>query len=50
MNANDISDGYHTFGQLYDCRLAYNAAFNEWGNLNTVGITKDPKEMDGVKM
>jgi hypothetical protein len=33
VDANDISDGYHTFGQLYDCRLAYNAAlFNHWGN------------------
>ena len=32
IDANDVSDGYHTFGQLYDCRLAYNVAlFNEWG-------------------
>lgn len=31
VDANDVSDGYHTFGQLYDCRLAYNVAlFNEW--------------------
>lgn len=31
IDANDISDGYHTFGQLYDCRLAFNVAlFNEW--------------------
>ena len=27
-----ISDGFHTFGILYDIRLAYNVAlFNEWG-------------------
>ena len=26
-----ISDGYHTFSELYELRLAYNAAlFNEW--------------------
>lgn len=31
IDPNDVSDGYHTFGQLYDCRLAYNVAlFNEW--------------------
>jgi hypothetical protein len=28
-----ISDGFHTFKELYDIRLAYNVAlFNEWGN------------------
>ena len=27
----NISDGYHTFGELYEFRKAYNAAlFNEW--------------------
>ena len=36
IDANDVSDGYHTFGQLYDCRLAYNAAlFNEWATENS---------------
>ena len=35
IDANDVSDGYHTFSQLYDCRLAYNAAlFNEWATEN----------------
>lgn len=30
---NDISDGYHTFNELYEFRKAYNAAlFNEWAN------------------
>lgn len=28
----NYSDGYHTFKELYDIRLAYNVAlFNEWG-------------------
>lgn len=28
-----ISDGYHTFDELYEFRKMYNAAlFNEWGN------------------
>ena len=30
---NEISDGYHTFDELYDFRKMYNAAlFNEWAN------------------
>jgi hypothetical protein len=33
IEPNDISDGHHTFGQLYDCRLAFNIVlFNEWVN------------------
>lgn len=32
IKENDISDGYHTFGELYEFRKLYNAAlFNEWG-------------------
>ena len=39
IDANDVSDGCHTFGQLYDCRLAYNAAlFNEWAKEYTEEI------------
>lgn len=31
LNSNIISDGYHTFGELYEFRKMYNAAlFNEW--------------------
>lgn len=49
IDANDVSDGYHTFGQLYDCRLAYNVAlFNEWGNPNTTRRFEDKSEMDGI--
>lgn len=30
-NENDVSDGFHTFGELYEFRKVYNAAlFNEW--------------------
>lgn len=40
IDPNDVSDGYHTFGQLYDCRLAYNAAlFNEWAKDYTDAIS-----------
>lgn len=31
VDSNVISDGYHTFGELYDFRKVYNAVlFNEW--------------------
>jgi len=31
FNENSLSDGYHTFKELYEFRKAYNAAlFNEW--------------------
>ena len=31
---NDISDGYHTFAELYEFRKMYNAAlFNEWAKI-----------------
>lgn len=30
-DTDEVSDGYHTFGELYQFRLLYNAAlFNEW--------------------
>lgn len=29
----EVSDGYHTFNELYEFRMLYNAAlFNEWAN------------------
>lgn len=43
VDPNDISDGYHTFGQLYDCRLAYNVAlFNEWVYSYITGVRPVP--------
>ena len=33
VDTNQISDGYHTFGELYEFRKVYNAAlFNEWAS------------------
>lgn len=35
---NDLSDGYHTFDELYEFRKLYNAAlFNEWAKSNITG-------------
>lgn len=54
FNANEISDGYHTFGELYEFRKMYNAVlFNEWAKVppNTVGpkynVHKSTKHHDG---
>ena len=31
VDVGDVSDGYHTFNELYEFRKVYNAAlFNEW--------------------
>jgi len=36
IDKGKISDGHHTFDELYNFRKAYNAAlFNEWANCNT---------------
>lgn len=47
----DVSDGYHTFDELYESRLLYNAAlFNAWGT-NSKGalydVHKSWKHSDG---
>ena len=51
---NELSDGYHTFNELYDFRKQYNAAlFNEWakngdGNGNAkYQVHKSLKHYDG---
>jgi hypothetical protein len=45
----ELSDGYHTFNELYEFRKLYNAAlFNEWANPNTTRRFLDKKEMDGI--
>ena len=37
----EISDGYHTFNELYEFRLLYNAAlFNEWAMLDLHDVHK----------
>lgn len=44
-----ISDGYHTFDELYEFRKLYNAAlFNSWGDPNTLYYYLDSKSFDGV--
>jgi len=46
---NEISDGYHTFNELYEFRKLYNAAlFNEWANTihhNSDGNVRNPYDV-----
>lgn len=43
-DANLISDGYHTFGELYEFRKMYNAVlFNEWASYEGWGGKITPK-------
>lgn len=45
----DISDGYHTFKELYQYRLLYNAAlFNEWAMLALYDVHKSRLHHDGL--
>jgi hypothetical protein len=44
---NEISDGYHTFDDLYEFRKVYNAAlFNEWAKLGIFDVHKSLKHYD----
>lgn len=58
MNANDlvpegfdickVSDGYHTFDELYEFRKMYNAAlFNEWAKQGKFEVHKSTRHFDG---
>lgn len=43
-----VSDGYHTFDELYEFRKMYNAAlFNEWSRQNKYKVHKSKKHHDG---
>lgn len=43
-----ISDGYHTFGELYEFRKVYNAIlFNEWFAHNKYSVHKSIRHSDG---
>lgn len=43
-----VSDGFHTFGELYHYRMLYNAAlFNEWRNGRYIPVIKSKKHSDG---
>ena len=44
----NTSDGYHTFNELYEFRMLYNAhLFNEWGRHKTYPVMKSKKHSDG---
>ena len=51
IKGNDISDGYHTFNELYDYRMAYNALWvNEIhrnGQSDKYRLHKSMKHHDG---
>lgn len=48
INTDAISDGYHTFGELYKFRLLYNALlFNEWAAAGKYGVQKSMRHSDG---
>jgi len=44
----DTSDGYHTFRELYEFRLLYNAhLFNEWAKQGMYDVHKSQRHADG---
>ena len=44
----ELSDGYHTFKELYDFRRVYNAAlFNEWSEKGIFKVHKSTRHHDG---
>lgn len=44
----ELSDGYHTFNELYEFRKVYNAAlFNEWAKTSKYDVHKSWKHHDG---
>ena len=41
-----ISDGYHTFDELYEFRKIYNAClFNEWASQNKYSVHKSRRHL-----
>lgn len=51
FDANLISDGYHTFGELYDFRKLYNAVlFNEWAAQGKYKVHKSLRHSDGKRL
>jgi hypothetical protein len=46
----ELSDGFHTFNELYKFRMAYNAAlFNEWAKGGLYGVHKSWRHDDGQR-
>lgn len=50
FDVNEISDGYHTFNELYEYRKLYNALiFNEWNKQDLYDVHKSKLHYDGSK-
>lgn len=48
VKTSDISDGYHTFRELYEFRKVYNATlFNEWARQKKYQVHKSLRHYDG---
>ena len=48
-NMGEVSDGYHTFNELYEYRLLYNAAFfNELARKEAYDVHKSKRHSDGA--
>jgi hypothetical protein len=48
FDIGSLSDGYHTFDELYEFRKMYNAAlFNEWAIQGKYDVHKSAKHHDG---
>lgn len=48
ISVGDISDGYHTFRELYNFRKVYNAAlFNDWAKQGLYQVHKSLRHYDG---
>jgi len=46
--AGNTSDGFHTFNELYEYRMLYNAAlFNEWARAEKHGVHKSLRHSTG---
>ena len=48
IETGDVSDGYHTFNELYDFRKMYNAGlFNDWARQSRYSVHKSERHFDG---
>lgn len=48
VRPSDVSDGFHTFREVYRFRLAYNALlFNEWARAGVNQVHKSKRHHDG---
>lgn len=51
VDVGEVSDGYHTFNELYRYRMLYNAAFfNLLAGSGQVEVCKSRRHSDGEKM